>query len=90
MPKSHRSLGIAQSSRPPAIESGESTQMSVTVTARDSSARRATSSSWYVSGLGSRYVTNAAPYSPSGRPSTPFNRNSDSHMSPCSCHGAGG
>ena len=32
--KSHSSFGIAQSSRPPAFDSGESTQMSGVVTAR--------------------------------------------------------
>ena len=46
--KSHRPLGIAQSSRPPATDAGESTQMSVIVTRRPSSSvltGRATSSS---------------------------------------------
>src|SRR5680860_76379 len=43
--KSHRSLGIAQRSRPPSRESAESTQMSVMLTRRPPDTDRATSSS---------------------------------------------
>ena len=88
--KSHRPLGIAHSSRPPAIEAGESTQMSVISTR--ASADRPRDQQLGVGQRAARLVVHergaVEPVRPSRRP--PGRRNSDSHSWPTSGQGAAG